>query len=430
MLRSTGSSAELRSTSPFASADDEPVRIPSRPNNQRAATGLPLTAAIDTKVPNVASPLSASELRSTDRIAFSTSTNPPTPSYSNYESPAAAGYFGQTVGSSALGAKAPSATNFDAFAPGPTSISPDELAFNLKSLSVGSDANEPQPQRRRSDGVSPSVPSAGYSANGGRDGIAPPSRQSSGGFPPFFVSPYLTEQDPYAQAGFADPSAFFHGQQHHAGAVAGLAGEQRGLRRDSGYAPSYQSTPSSNNSHTHSPYSMDAFRAPPMQQHAAQAWPVPHGADYAPSGHASRQGSFSSYTPSMPYGMPPSSSALAGAGPPPPFDAAAAAAVTGAPGFQPGHGLQHQLGQQHQIILGRGLRSSADYIAPGPLAAGPYVYPAAGYGHGYGAAETMGRALRSATLEEFRTSRHRIWELTVSFARLVAGAQHHAWEAD
>lgn len=44
------------------------------------------------------------------------------------------------------------------------------------------------------------------------------------------------------------------------------------------------------------------------------------------------------------------------------------------------------------------------------------VYPVYGngYGPGYGAAETMGRALRSATLEEFRTSRHRMWELSVS----------------
>lgn len=140
-----------------------------------------------------------------------------------------------------------------------------------------------------------------------------------------------------------------------------------------------------------------AYLRSPQQQ---APWGLPHGSDYSPSALPSRHGSFSyspalSHQSTLPYGLAPG--AFGGT----PID-------QGTPVFQPA-----QLGQQHQIILGRGLRSSAEYVAPGPMHQPAYPVYGGGYGHGYGAAETMGRALRSATLEEFRTSRHRIWELSV-----------------
>ena len=127
---------------------------------------------------------------------------------------------------------------------------------------------------------------------------------------------------------------------------------------------------------------------------------MPPPVDYSsqpPSNHTSRHGSFS-YSPALSFGLAP-----------------------GAPyGTSP---EQHNnagvfppvMGQQQQILLGRGLRSAVEYIAPGP------PVPAYG-GYGYGGAggryaDDM-RPVRSPMLEEFRTNRHRTWELTVSVSRL------------
>ncbi|KAK4051404.1 mRNA binding protein puf3 [Microbotryomycetes sp. JL201] len=409
LLKSSGSSMELRSSTLFASAEDELVRIPQRPNASRAATGLPLEAKLNTKVPPVSSPLSATELRAADRIGNSSTSKPATPSYGMYESPAAGEYFSSTViGATSLASPSASsstrtlqASGFTAIAPGMPQMSPDELSLSMQGLDMnGSNRylrDNDLRQQSTSSSTSATTTRAGSFASNGRE---PPSRQNSGGFPSFFVPPHMSQADPYSQSAF-DAAAYFQaaGSDYH-----------HGLRRDSGYAPSYQSTPSShsNNIPGHGPYSFDHLRTNGQQQPASAMWPVAFGADYgANSVHNSRQGSFS-YPSGMTgpsFGMNQSSGS--------PFE-------SGVSAFQ-----QNQMGQQHQIILGRGLRSSVDYIAPGPMSqanvGAPVNYSgySAGYGHGYGAAETMGRALRSPMLEEFRTSRHRVWELSDILGHIV-----------
>ncbi|KAM0789216.1 hypothetical protein ACM66B_000061 [Microbotryomycetes sp. NB124-2] len=420
LLKSSGSSMELRSSTPFASAEDEPVRIPTRPNASRAATGLPLEAKLNTKVPTVASPLSATELRAQERANATTSSKPSTPSYGMYESPAAEEYFSSTAanGSSSLhstpasstAARPLQASGFTALAPGPPQMSPDELSFSMQGLNMnggGSGSGDNNSKRQQSTGST--TTRASFSTTNGRE---PPSRQSSGGFPSFFVPPHMSQADPYSHQSAFDAAAYFQ---------AAGTDYQHGFRRDSGYAPSFQSTPTSNNLAGQGPYSFDHLRGPSQlqqqhqhgqqQQHASPVWPVAFGTEYgAGSVHNTRQGSFS-YGSGMPH-PPPQASFGQQTGSP--FE-------SGVSAFQ-----QNQMGQQHQVILGRGLRSSVDYIAPGPMAQGniagaPVSYSgySAGYGHGYGAAETMGRALRSPMLEEFRTSRHRVWELSDILGHIV-----------
>ena len=78
------------------------------------------------------------------------------------------------------------------------------------------------------------------------------------------------------------------------------------------------------------------------------------------------------------------------------------------------------MGQQQQILLGRGLRSAVEYIAPGPPVPS---YGGAGPGYGYGGQGRYNddmRPVRSPMLEEFRTNRHRTWELTVRSFLLIS----------
>lgn len=108
----------------------------------------------------------------------------------------------------------------------------------------------------------------------------------------------------------------------------------------------------------------------------------------------SRQGSFS-FNPNGP--QPSGLSAY----PPPPPPATGSQLGSSPPGdLAPIYGGP-QLGQQHQIILGRAVRGQ-EYIAPGP--AGP------GYGNGF--APDV-RQMRSPLLDEFRSNRNRTWELPV-----------------
>ena len=92
--------------------------------------------------------------------------------------------------------------------------------------------------------------------------------------------------------------------------------------------------------------------------------------------------------------------------------------------FSPGV-ISHQQLVQQQNMLFRGMRATPEYTAPGP--SGSLL----GYGGGYGGNgysgngydgnggnahryEDMGRIMRSPLLEEFRSNRHRSWELMVS----------------
>jgi hypothetical protein len=402
MLKASGSSIDLHSSA-FASANDVPIRAPSRPALGRAKSGLPLesttssAAAAPALSPGVNDvvPSGSLSLATPPSVGEAPSTAAPAlySSYSGYESPAAGEYFSQgfaTGGYPRNGGRQQQPSfngGFDGFAAvGPPQLSPDDLAFGMQGMNIiGASAadgyrNRQQPNQRAA--FSP----AGY----GRDASAPPTRQGSGGYANYFASPYMAQQDPYASSGYADPSGFFQPQADVNGGP---------VRRDSGYAPS-SSPPTLPSSPAFAPH---PYAYPPLHSSQQQPWNLPHGSDYSPSTLPSRQGSFSyspalSHQPSLPYGLAPGAS-FGGT----PLE-------QGTPVFQTA-----QLGQQHQIILGRGLRSSADYVAPGPMHQPVYPAYGGGYGHGYGAAETMGRALRSATLEEFRTSRHRIWELSVSY---------------
>lgn len=400
MLKASGSSIDLHSSA-FASANDVPIRAPSRPALGLAKSGLPLesttpSAAAPSLSPGVNDvvPSGSLSLATPPSVGDAASTAAPAlySSYSGYESPAAGEYFSQGFATGGYprngGRQQPASFNggFDGFAAaGPPQLSPDDLAFGMQGMNLngasGSDGyrNRQQPNQR------PAFSPAGY----GRDGSAPPTRQGSGGYANYFASPYMAQQDPYTSSGYGDPSGFFQPQ----GDVNGGP-----VRRDSGYAPS-SSPPTLPSSPAFAPH---PYAYPPLRSSQQQPWNLPHGSDYSPSALPSRHGSFSyspalSHQPSLPYGLAPGA-AFGGS----PLE-------QGTPVFQAA-----QLGQQHQIILGRGLRSSADYVAPGPMHQTAYPVYGGGYGHGYGAAETMGRALRSATLEEFRTSRHRIWELSVS----------------
>lgn len=402
MLKASGSSIDLHSSA-FASANDVPIRAPSRPALGRAKSGLPLesttpSATVPSLSPGVNDvvPSGSLSLATPPSVGEGPTTAAPAlySSYSGYESPAAGEYFSQGFATGGYprngGARQqPTSFNnggFEGFAAaGPPQLSPDDLAFGMQGINLNgasaSDGYRSRQQPNQRAGFSP----AGY----GRDGAAPPTRQGSGGYANYFASPYMAQQqDPYASNGYGDPLPFFQPQGDVNGGPA---------RRDSGYAMSLSLPilPSSHAFVSH-PY---AYLFPRSSQ--PQPWTLPHGSDYSPSALPSRHGSFSyspalAHQPSLPYGLAPGA-AFGGS----PLE-------QGTPAFQ-----SAQLGQQHQIILGRGLRSSADYVAPGPMHQPAYPVYGGGYGNGYGAAETMGRALRSATLEEFRTSRHRIWELSV-----------------
>ncbi|BGP16885.1 hypothetical protein JCM10213_007330 [Rhodosporidiobolus nylandii] len=275
--------------------------------------------------------------------------------------------------------------------------SPDDLTFGMRNLSMGGNgatngangvnsSRGGQPPHRAVYSPEPYANGAGIS----RD---VPSRQSTAGFQPYFMpspgSPYLPQQDPYSPISFAPPPAFYSPP----GAPDGVNG-----RRDSIPAPGWG-------------LSMPPFALPAEFNQSGSAVP-------------SRQGSFS-YTPS---GLPQSSLSGYATGAP------AGYASSPAPHHDQ-HGQQHpqqqqpypgspyapgpQLGQQHQIILGRAVRG-VEYIAPGPV-------QAHGYGAGYG--PDM-RSLRSPLLEEFRSNRNRSWELPdlaghiVEFSGDQLGSRH------
>ena len=115
----------------------------------------------------------------------------------------------------------------------------------------------------------------------------------------------------------------------------------------------------------------------------------------------SRQGSSSNNEPQP--------SGLSACPPPPPPNAAGSQLGSSPPGDQAPIYGGPQLGQQHQIILGRAVRGQ-EYIAPGP--AGP------GYGNGFApnVRSMMSPLLdefRSNRNHEFRSNRNRTWELAV-----------------
>mgnify|MGYP002718728718 CR=1 FL=1 len=151
-----------------------------------------------------------------------------------------------------------------------------------------------------------------------------------------------------------------------------------------------------------------------------------------PPPSSSRQGSFSFAPSQMPaQAYPPGAGGPAAAPPTATFGGVNAPLTRQPPsqsqaGGGPAAGREHaataggspygqlngpQIGQQHQIILGRGVRAGQEYVAPGPMAQ---------HGYGMGYAPDV-RQLRSPLLEEFRSNRNRSWELQVSSPVPVLG---------
>ncbi|GAA5970745.1 hypothetical protein JCM8115_003159 [Rhodotorula mucilaginosa] len=160
-----------------------------------------------------------------------------------------------------------------------------------------------------------------------------------------------------------------------------------------------------------------------------------------PPPSSSRQGSFSFAPSQMPaQAYPPGAGGPAAAPPTATFGGVNAPLTRQPPsqsqaGGGPAAGREHaataggspygqlngpQIGQQHQIILGRGVRAGQEYVAPGPMAQ---------HGYGMGYAPDV-RQLRSPLLEEFRSNRNRSWELqdlagyVVEFSGDQLGSRH------
>ncbi|GAA5971144.1 hypothetical protein JCM11641_004160 [Rhodosporidiobolus odoratus] len=261
--------------------------------------------------------------------------------------------------------------------------SPDDLALGMGNMSLGSNGgmggNGGANQGRGGQVPHRAMFSPEPYAGGGISRNQP-SRQSAGGFQPYFMaspgSPYMAGQDAYSPMNFGTSNAFYS-----PGAVPdGVNG-----RRDSVQPPGWG-------------LSMPPFALPAELQQTPSSVPSRQGSfSYTPTGLPQTNG-FSHYAPGTPSGYAPASHSEQVA---------------------PMYANGPQLGQQHQIILGRAVRG-VEYIAPGPV-------PAHGYGAGYG--PDM-RSLRSPLLEEFRSNRNRSWELPdlighiVEFAGDQLGSRH------
>ncbi|KAK4702855.1 pumilio RNA-binding family, partial [Phenoliferia sp. Uapishka_3] len=368
-LRTYGSSADLRSPPNLTKLNEDPTSVAGRNDGAPASAQTGATRMASTLPPDAAL-TDSTGLGSFAAGGVHTSNEVIAPSGYAYMSPSEQPpYMGQPYGGPFQ--QPPPRRSYGAF----DQSSPDDLAAGLRNMSLGGANNDPY---RASQGSRPPIqqqrgPAFSPGPYGGRDALPPPTtRQSSGPYPPYYLqqgAQYLP-QDPYAP--YSDPNAYF--QQ---------PSDLQSIRRDSGNSP---------------PWGMPVGMPP---------------VDYSPqqASHNSRQGSFS-YSPALSYGLAP--------GAPYGTSPEQHSGPVGAAVFPP------VMGQQQQILLGRGLRSAVEYIAPGP--------PVQSYGqYGYGGVgrypEDM-RPVRSPMLEEFRTNRHRSWELTdlvnhiVEFSGDQLGSRH------
>lgn len=286
-----------------------------------------------------------------------------------YGGDASSAYYGAPALAQGRNARGPQAPIYGGFEPPFGGMSPDDLAFGMGNMNLSNGYRGAQGGQQRPTPQQPGV--AGRPAYGSYPPRDPISRQGS--YPPYYLQqPFgLSPQDAYGA--YVDPSAYFQ-----------PIPDDLSLRRDSGYAPSP------------TPAYVDARTSPHLSRSVSQQSQSWNPMDFPQqSNPSSRQGSFS-YSPALsqasitPYGLAPG-------------------AAFGGNSLEVGNAF---VGQQQQILLGRGMRSAVEYIAPGP----PTQY-------GYGRYEDVGRVMRSQILEEFRTNRHRSWELMVRpfFLRFVRG---------
>ncbi|BGP00131.1 hypothetical protein RTG_00087 [Rhodotorula toruloides ATCC 204091] len=277
----------------------------------------------------------------------------------------------------------------------------DDLASGLRGINLGGGGGGAAGANARGGPRSPyagepfgNFPTTAAAGAGAGEGPREhPGRQNSISYPYYLPpgSPYMSHQDSYPPPMSYAPMGFYSPD-------AGAGGP--GGRRDS-IAPAWG-------------LPMPPFALPPeFVNGSPSAVPSRQGSfSFAPSGLPGRPGAMSPYAP----GPPPPSNGFANGHPPPPPPSHLEHG--GPPPPPPMYGGP-QLGQQHQIILGRGVRGM-EYVAPGPVQ--PH-----GYGSGYG--PDM-RSLRSPLLEEFRSNRNRSWELQdlaghmVEFSGDQLGSRH------
>lgn len=331
-------------------------------------------------------------------------------------------------------------------------INPDDLALGLGNFSLGPDVPSHNNQRRNNGGVNNNR--GEYTS---RDSMSM-SRQTSTNsalynpyyYPqvqPFPLAPQQITHDPYTGVAYVDTAtaAFYQPPSLADLSHVNNLGNGGNTRRDSGYASS--STPytktsphlfrrpsisnNNQNNHNNNNNNNNNWNQNHLQQQQLQQHVVPPIAmsDYAPSSSQnSRHGSFS-FSPAL------SQVSLASYGSSP-----------GGNGINSNH-LQlnnhPQMQQHHQqfnnnnnhhnqnsnasygMSGGRGGGGGGgrnDYIAPGPslYENSPSNYGVYGGGNGYRDqeggrySEDLIRVVRSPILEDFRISRHRSWELSVS----------------
>ncbi|GAA5936525.1 mRNA-binding protein PUF3 [Sporobolomyces koalae] len=280
---------------------------------------------------------------------------------------------------------------YNQYGPGGDQFSPDELSFGMRGMNLGGAGAGPNGQgppgplgRKNSHPHTRLFSPDPYQGGGGAGGREPPSRQNSNGFQSYFIpppgSPYLAQQEPYSPVSFGAPSPFNpHGMPN-----GGLG------RRDSIQVPGWG-------------LSMPPFGFHPEFSQSASVGPSRQGSFSFPSNGPQPSGLSAAYPPA-----PPAQAQYASS---PPIEQAPIYATAGP-----------QLGQQHQIIVGRSVRGQ-EYIAPGP--AGP-----AGYVAVPAFVQTDARHMRSALLEEFRSNRNHDWQLSelaghiVEFSGDQLGSRH------
>jgi hypothetical protein len=278
-----------------------------------------------------------------------------------------------------------------------------DLAAGLENVNLRNGAYGSQPQQSITishDRRSPSALSDHTPQDGGALRGLPPSAQ----YAPYYshlqvASPYLSRIDPYSP--YADPQTAYLTPQGHSGFDNVVP------RRDSGYA-----------SFTGMQQSVATRGAAHLGDNiGGQGLAWANGPQSLQPGSAQLDSLHPAYafrSTTAPYG--PGNKGVQSLGPVPPGSA-------GGPTFS------HQ--QQQHNFLGRGMSSAVEYIAPGPHSGnvGFEVEHSAGT-TGRQFSEDMTRSMRSPALEEFRTNRHRSWELSdlaghiVEFSGDQLGSRH------
>lgn len=398
------------------------TRLESQPNGRDDSTPGAATPVLLDPTPAAAAPTSispsvyaaaAEAISSPDSGPYTYPYQPPDPSPPPLGNPYFMAAMSPSPGPTYGDRPPPSAGMYASFGQASTAsanATEEDLSYAMRGMNLASGAGAgaggatlPNGGLQRGQQYSPEP----YGAGGRRE--MPARQDSATTFQPYYIaaaSPYMAHVgDMYASAGYAPAGPAYYvaaagdPNGNEAGTNAGAGGPPNNIRRDS----------------------------------ITPQWGLPMPPFALPTefmGQHSRQGSFSCASPAI---MHVQAYPQGSAGPPPPptstFGGANSAlgpaqtqgqqgsngggdengAGTGSSApyhSQPQHPGGPPIGQQHQIILGRGVRGQ-EYVAPGPMAH---------HGYGMGYAPDL-RQLKSPLLQEFRNNRNRSWELQVRFCK-------------